>query len=99
MPGRAGECRFVKIDWQLVAGFAILTLVLAGDRAAKASVAGAAAAAVLMASNTWRLALAAGVGSRSLISYGHDKRAGYQTLVRVAEILETRARSPGLTLR
>jgi len=65
-----------------------------GDRAAKASVAGATAAAVLMASNTWWLALAAGVGSRSLISYGGNKRARYQTLVKVAEILETRARSP-----
>ncbi len=70
-----------------------------GGRAAKASVAGAAAAAVLMASNTWWLALAAGVGSRSLISYGGDKRARYQTLVKVAEILETRARSPELQLR
>ncbi|WP_338501540.1 hypothetical protein V6R86_01825 [Sphingomonas kaistensis] len=61
-----------------------------GDRAAKASVAGTAAAAALAATGAWWIALAAGVGSRSLASLGDNKRQRYEMLKRVALSLEAR---------
>lgn len=59
-----------------------------GDRAAKAGVTGAAAKTVLIATNTWWLGLAVGVGSRWLASYGGNKRQRYEALQRAVESLE-----------
>jgi len=61
-----------------------------GDRAAKAGVTCAAAKTVLIATNTWWLGLAVGVGSRWLASYGGNKRQRYEALMRAVESLETR---------
>ena len=66
-----------------------------GDRAAKAGVTGAAAKTVLIATNTWWLGLAVGVGSRWLASYGGNKRQRYEALQRAVESLETRAGPSG----
>ena len=66
-----------------------------GDRAAKAGVTGAAAKTVLIATNTWWLGLAVGVGSRWLGSYGGNKRQRYEALQRAVESLETRAGHSG----
>lgn len=59
-----------------------------GDRAAKATVTGAAAKAVFVATNTWWLGLTVGVGSRWLASYGGNKRQRYEALERVVESLK-----------
>lgn len=63
-----------------------------GDRAAKAGVTGAAAKAALAATQAWWLGLAVGVGSRWLAAYGGDKRQRYETLRRMVERAEGRAR-------
>jgi hypothetical protein len=65
-----------------------------GDRAAKAGVTGAAAKTVLIATNTWWLGLAVGVGSRWLASYGGNKRQRYEALQRAVEALEKRSMPP-----
>jgi hypothetical protein len=62
-----------------------------GDRVAKAGVTAAAAKTVLIATNTWWLGLAIGVGSRWLASYGGNKRQRYEALERAVESLETAA--------
>jgi hypothetical protein len=67
-----------------------------GDRAAKAGVTGAAAKTVLIATNTWWLGLAVGVGSRWLVSYGGNKRQRYEALQRAVDSLETRAAPSGI---
>jgi hypothetical protein len=62
-----------------------------GDRAAKAGVTGAAAKTVLVATNTWWLGLAVGLGSRWLATYGGNKRQRYEALQRIVETLERRS--------
>jgi hypothetical protein len=62
-----------------------------GDRAAKAGVTGAAAKTVLVATNTWWLGLAVGLGSRWLATYGGNKRRRYEALQRIVESLESRS--------
>jgi hypothetical protein len=59
-----------------------------GDRAAKASIAGTAAAVALVATGAWWIALAAGIGSRSMANHGGNKRLRYEMLQRVASSLE-----------
>ena len=66
-----------------------------GGRAAKAGVTGAAAKTVLIATNTWWLGLAVGVGSRWLASYGGNKRQRYEALQRAVESLEKKAGPSG----
>ncbi len=61
-----------------------------GERAAKMGVTGAAAKTVLVATNTWWLGLAVGVGSNWLATYGGNKRQRYETLRRTVEVLERR---------
>ena len=60
-----------------------------------AGVTGAAAKTVLIATNTWWLGLAVGVGSRWLASYGGNKRQRYEALERAVESLEKNARRGG----
>jgi hypothetical protein len=62
-----------------------------GDRAAKAGVTGATAKTVLIATNTWWLGFAVGVGSRWLASYGGNKRQRFEALERAVESLEKAA--------
>ncbi len=62
-----------------------------GNRAAKAGTTGAAAKTVLIATNTWWLGLAVGVGSRWLTSYGGNKRQRFEALKRAVESLERAA--------
>lgn len=66
-----------------------------GDRAAKAGVTGAAAKAVLIATNTWWLGLAVGVSSRWLATYGGNKRQRYDALQRAVQSLENQANPRG----
>ena len=66
-----------------------------GDRAAKMGVTGAAAKTVLIATNTWWLGLAVGVGSRWLASYGGNKRQRYEALKRAVESIEKKAGTGG----
>lgn len=61
-----------------------------GGRAAKLGVTGAAAKTVLVATNTWWLGLAVGVGSNWLATYGGNKRQRYEALRRVVVELERR---------
>lgn len=61
-----------------------------GGRAAKLGVTGAAAKGVLVATHTWWLGLAVGVGSNWLATYGGNKRQRYEALRRVVEALERR---------
>ena len=61
-----------------------------GGRAAKLGVTGAAAKTVLVATNTWWLGLAVGVGSNWLATYGGNKRQRYEALRRVVDALERR---------
>ena len=62
-----------------------------GGRAAKLGVTGAAAKTVLVATHTWWLGLAVGVGSNWLATYGGNKRQRYEALRRVVVELERRA--------
>lgn len=61
-----------------------------GGRAAKLGVTGAAAKTVLVATHTWWLGLAVGVGSNWLATYGGNKRQRYEALRRVVVELERR---------
>lgn len=61
-----------------------------GGRAAKLGVTGAAAKTVLVATNTWWLGLAVGVGSNWLATHGGNKRQRYEALRRVVVELERR---------
>ena len=61
-----------------------------GGRAAKLGVTGAAAKTVLVATHTWWLGLAVGVGSNWLATYGGNKRQRYEALRRVVVALERR---------
>ena len=69
-----------------------------GDRAAKASVTGAAAKAALLTTNTWWLALIVGVGSRMLTSVGGNKRQRYEALEQAVLSLEAKVIAGGLIL-
>lgn len=62
-----------------------------GGRAAKVGVTGVAAKTVLLATNTWWLGLAVGVGSNWLATYGGNKRQRYEALQRAVTALETSA--------
>ena len=64
-----------------------------GDRAAKASLTGAAGNAVLVATNTWWLGLAVGAGSHWLSTYGGNKRQRFEALQRAVVILEAKSAS------
>lgn len=59
-----------------------------GDRAAKAGMAGAAAKAALIATNTWWLAVAGGVGLRVIVGKGDAKRQRLDALKGIVESLE-----------
>lgn len=61
-----------------------------GGRAAKLGVTGAAAKAALVATNTWWLGLAVGMGSNWLATHGGNKRQRYEALRRVVVALERR---------
>jgi hypothetical protein len=66
-----------------------------GDRAAKASVAGVAAKTALIATNTWWLALAGGVGLRMMVGRRDAKRQRLDALKGIVESLETENRRRG----
>lgn len=61
-----------------------------GNRGAKAGMAGAAAKAAMVATQTWWLALVVGVGSRWLSSHGHGKRERYEVLASSLEVMRRR---------
>ena len=63
-----------------------------GDRAAKASVSGAAAKAALIMTNAWWVALTIGIGSRWLSAYGGNKRQRYELLEKAVETMEAKTR-------
>lgn len=69
-----------------------------GDRAAKAGLSGGAAKVALVATNTWWLGLALGVGTRWLTSYGGNKRQRYEALVEAIKSMERRASRPQAAL-
>ncbi|WP_254515804.1 hypothetical protein [Novosphingobium sp. G106] len=62
--------------------------VIFGERAAKATIAGAAAKSLLLATNTWWIALPAGVGLRVMAGRGDAKRQRYNALKGIVESLE-----------
>jgi hypothetical protein len=62
--------------------------VVFGERAAKATIAGAAAKSVLVATNTWWIALPAGVGLRVMVGRGDAKRQRYDALKGIVGSLE-----------
>ena len=71
-----------------------------GERGAKAGFASVAGKAALIASGYWWAALAAGVGTRLLTTYGGNKRQRYDELLdltRSVEQLACKAKAPGRT--
>ena len=62
--------------------------VVFGERAAKATIAGAAAKSVLVATNTWWIALPVGVGLRVMVGRGDAKRQRYDALKGIVDSLE-----------
>lgn len=64
-----------------------------GSRGARAAVSGSIGGLAMVATNTWWLALAAGLGSQSIAEAGARKRERYETLKTIAALLEAEASS------